>query len=192
MSNIILASKSVARQAMMQQAGIKFKIVPANINEEEIQNKGGAPEVISKILAEQKAVHISNKNKDSYIIGSDQVLSMEDKIYSKAKNKVEAQARLIAFSGKEHTLTSTVAVAKDSKIIFSYTGQATLKMKPLNQEEIKNYIAVVGDVVTQCVGCYAIEGRGITLFEEIEGDYFTILGMPLLPLLNFLDAERLL
>lgn len=192
MSKLILASGSEARQTMMRNAGVVFDVVPADIDEEAVQDSGNNPTSISMLLSMKKALAVSIKYPEKYIIGSDQVLSMKNIIYSKAKSKKEARERLSAFSGSEHMLTSSVAVVKNSKLIFDYTDTAYLKMKTLSEEKIDTYIASAGDVLTQCVGCYAIEERGITLFEEIKGDYFTILGMPLLPLLNFLDMEGLL
>lgn len=189
MNKIILASKSYARQTMLRNAGVEFDSIPANIDEEKIQNDGGQPVDIAEILAKQKAVYVSQDNKDFYVIGSDQVLSMNDKIYSKAKNKTQAQERLKEFSGQAHLLHSSVSVVKNSEILFTHTETATLKMKNLSDVALDEYTANAGDVLTQCVGCYAIEGLGVRLFEEIKGDFFTIMGMPLLPLLNFLEGE---
>lgn len=189
MNNIVLASKSMARQTMLRNAGIEFESVPANIDEEIIQNKGGDPVNIAETLAKQKALHVSQNNAAAYIIGSDQVLSMNNKIYAKANNKQEARARLKEFSGNEHCLHSSVAVVKNSEILFIHTETATLKMKNLSDNALDDYIENAGDVLTYCVGCYAIEGRGVRLFQAIKGDFFTIMGMPLLPLLNFLDNE---
>jgi len=193
MSKIILASKSVARQKMLRNAGVDFNSIPAGIDEEKIQSEGGNPVEVAEILAKQKALHVSKENTDIYIIGSDQVLSMNNKIYSKAKNEKQARARLKEFSGREHYLHSSVSVVKNLEVLFTHTETATLKMKNLSDDALYDYIAKVKmearDALTQCVGCYAIEGLGVRLFEEIKGDFFTIMGMPLLPLLNFLDSE---
>jgi len=189
MSKIILASKSVARQSMLRNAGIEFKSVPANIDEEKIQNQGGDPSDVAEILGQQKALHVSKEKSNCYIIGSDQVLSMDNKIYSKAKNETQARDRLKEFMGQAHHLHSSVSIVKNSEILFTHTATATLTMKGLSDDALDDYINTAGDVLTQCVGCYAIEGHGIRLFKEIKGDFFTIMGMPLLPLLNFLDSE---
>ena len=191
--NLILASKSAARTTMLKNAGVDFTCVPADLNEEEIieklEIKGASATNISLHLAKEKSLHISKQNPKSYVIGSDQVLSMEEKMYSKAKNKEEAIERLMEFQGQTHFLTSGVCVAKGGEVLWHKTDAVALKMKSLTRQDIEKYSEIAGDVLTSCVGCYAIEGAGIRLFNDIRGDYFTILGMPLLPLLNYLDAE---
>jgi len=190
---LILASKSAARQTMLKNAGIEFTPIPANIDEENIlitlEKDGASATNIALHLAKEKALLISNQNKENYVIGSDQVLSMNEKIYSKANNKAEAIERLNEFQGQEHYLTSAVCVAKNGEVLWHKTDAAALKMKDLDSQAIEKYSKNAGDVLTSCVGCYAIEGIGIQLFNDVRGDYFTIMGMPLLPLLNFLDGE---
>lgn len=180
---------------MMRNAGVEFDAMPADIDEEKIvkkmQEDGANSGNIALCLAREKAFEISKKNPNQYIIGSDQILSMDDKIYSKAKNKKEAQERLLEFQGKDHFLTSAVCVAKDGKDLWHKTDAAALRVKPMDSQVIDKYIEIAGDDVTCCVGCYALEGVGVSLFEDIRGDYFTILGMPLLPLLNFLRKKGL-
>lgn len=193
MSKIILASASKARKSMLENAGIEFVVIPANIDEGEIiklqKKENAGPENISLSLAKEKATLISKNNTDKYIVGSDQVLSMKDKIFSKAKNKEEAKKRLLELQGKEHFLTSSVCVAKEGKVIWHKTDTAGLKMKTMTPQAIDKYIEIAGSDVTDCVGCYAVEGVGARLFSDIKGDYFTIMGMPLLPLLNYLELE---
>lgn len=191
--SLILASKSAARQSMLKNAGIEFQSLPANIDEENIlkvlEKEGASATNIALHLAKEKALLISKNKPDHYIIGSDQVLSMNEKIYSKANDKAEAIERLKEFQGQEHYLTSAVCVAKNDEILWHKTDVAALKMKALDVQAIEKYSEKAGDVLTQCVGCYAIEGIGIQLFNDIRGDFFTILGMPLLSLLNFLDSK---
>lgn len=193
---IILASGSKARQQMLKNAGVSFDVMPAGIDEESImaeliaQNASSGN--ISLTLAREKAKTVSSENSDSYVIGSDQVLSMDDVIYSKAKTTEEAKARLQSFEGKEHFLTSAVCVFKDGEDLWHKTDAAALKMKSLSGQDIEKYTEIASSDLTDCVGCYAIEGAGIRLFEQVRGDFFTILGMPLIPLLNYLDAEGLL
>lgn len=193
---LILASKSKARQDMLRNAGVNFKSLPADLNEEatiqELEKEGASSGNIALCLAKEKALNISKQNPQDYIIGSDQVLSMNDKIYSKARNKQEAIERLMDFQENTHFLTSAVCVAKGGDILWNKTDAVSLKMKPLNRQDIEKYSEIAGDALTSCVGCYAIEGVGIQLFSEIRGDYFTILGMPLLPLLNYLGDEGVL
>ena len=193
-SQIILASGSKSRQEMLKNASVDFDIMPADIDEESIIHKmekgNNAVEDIALTLAQKKSLSIDNNEK--YIIGSDQILSLRNKLFSKAKNKEEAKEKLLQFSGETHQLTSSVCVAKNNKIIWHETKTAHLTMKKLSVEFIDQYIAQAGDDIYDCVGCYALERTGVRLFQEIEGDYFTILGMPLLPLLNFLEGEGLL
>ena len=185
--DLILASKSQARQTMLRQAGYDFDVVPADIDEDEF--KGGEVEGIAQTLADQKALFISKQYKDKYIIGSDQILVYNNEILSKAGNKKEAIDKIKSLSGQTHHLISAVSVYKNYQSIFQYQDKVSLTMRDLSEGQIHNYIEQAGDVVTQCVGGYALEGLGIRLFEKIKGDYFTILGMPLLPLIQFLNHE---
>lgn len=190
--DLILASNSFARQNMLRDAGYDFDIIPADIDEEKIINQQSDDDNISDVamlLAREKSQFVGAQYLDKYIIGSDQVLVLKDKIYSKAKDIHEAKLRLKEFQGQSHVLYSAVSVHKNNQEIYSYCDKATLKMRKLNDNEIENYCAVAGDVLTSCVGCYALESNGIRLFERIEGDYFTILGMPLLPLIGALNKE---
>jgi septum formation protein len=190
---LILASKSKARQDMLKNAGVDFKSIPADLNEEalikELEKEGASSGNMALCLAKEKAIYISKQYPKNYVIGSDQILSMDEEIYSKANDKQEAIERLMEFQGKEHFLTSAVCVARGGEAIWHKTDAVALKMKALSRQDIEKYSKIAGDVLTSCVGCYAIEGAGIRLFNDIRGDYFTILGMPLLPLLNYLDNE---
>ncbi len=192
-AKLILASGSAARQNMLSQAGYSFDIIAADIDEEKIiENLIKEKESIGDIsthLANAKAKFVSKKHSDKYIIGSDQLLYIGDKVYSKAKNKLEAQERLKEFQGKTHTLNSAVSVYKNGENLFSFKDEANLTMKLMSAVEIESYCDNAGDILTSCVGCYALESPGIRLFKDIKGDYFTILGMPLLPLIQFLDNE---
>lgn len=190
---LVLASKSKARITMLKNAGVSFECIPADIDEEKIiadmVKNGASTGNIALSLSRAKAMTVSQNNPGAYIIGSDQLLSMDDIIYSKAKNKKEAIERLQEFQGKEHYLTSGVCVVKNGEDIWHKTDAAALKMKPMDSQAIEKYSEIAGSDLTDCVGCYALEGVGVRLFESIRGDFFTILGMPLLPLLNFLDRE---
>lgn len=172
---------------MLSQAGVGFKSIPAGLDERSFESTQKSAADLSLILAREKALYVSKENKDNYIIGSDQVLEMDNNIYSKAKNVEEAIKRLKEFSGKTHFLHSSVTVVKNSEVLFTYTDTVEMTMKNLSDKKLNDYVAHAGDTLTSCVGCYAIEETGIRLFENIKGDYFTILGMPLLPLLNYLE-----
>lgn len=193
MSSLILASGSSARQEILQNAGYNFEVIPADIDESTIQNQaldnGEKVENIAQILANEKAKHVSKIKPESYVVGSDQVLIFGGEIFSKSKTKEEAVERLKLFSGKVHYLVSAVSVYKNEEKLFSYADAVMMNCKNLSDENILNYSKIADDILTKCVGGYAFEGIGSKLFENIEGDYFTILGMPLLPLTNFLDSE---
>ncbi len=190
---LILASGSAARQSMLRNAGINFDIMPADINEEKIIESCEAGKLNKKDivlrLAEEKAIFVSKNNPENYIVGSDQILVMDDKIFNKAKNKDEAKKRLENFQGKNHLLMSAVCVVLNDEVLWSTVETATLHVKKMSEEQIDHYLDQAGETLTKCVGCYAIEGPGIRLFKDIKGDFFTILGMPLLPLLNYLEKE---
>ncbi len=188
---IILASASAARYTMLRNAGVDFQSIPADLDEKDIilklEKEGASVGHIALTLAKEKAFKISNQNPEAYVIGSDQVLSMDDVIYNKVNDKTEALDRLTNFSGKQHFLTSAVCVIKAGEYLWHKTDAAALDMKPLNSEQLKEYCENAGDILTKCVGCYAIEGLGIRLFDRIEGNHYSMMGMPLLPLLNYLE-----
>lgn len=191
--SLILASQSSARKTMLKNAGVDFTAMPADLDEEKIIDdllkQDASVGNIATTLAKQKALFVSKNNLEKYIIGSDQVLSIDEKIFFKAKTKKEAVELLLEFQGKEHFLTSSVAVAKNNEVLWHKTDAVALKMKPMTRQAIEKYAQNAGDVLTSCVGCYAIEGLGIRLFDDIRGDHFTIMGMPLLQLLKYLEGE---
>ncbi len=194
-SKLILASKSKARQEMLRNAGFDFEIKSADIDERQLevnmQKNGANFEDIALGLAKEKALYVSGKDKDSFVVGSDQILIFNSEIISKADNTQQAYERLKSFRANSHTLISSVAVARNGSIEWHETGQAKLTMRDFSDDFLNHYIADAGDVLTSCVGCYALEQKGIQLFEKIDGDYFTILGMPLLPLIGYLQKEGL-
>lgn len=194
--SLILASGSKSRQEMLRNAGVLFDVIPADIDEEKILSSmasdGHDVKNIALKLSEEKSLKISDDNKEKYIIGSDQILSLNNKLYSKAKNKSQAKEKLLGLSGKTHQLTSAVSVTKNNQVLWSTFSQAQLSVKNLSEEKIDDYLDHAGDDIYNCVGCYALESIGIQLFDQIDGDYFTILGMPLLPLLTFLEKEGVL
>ncbi|NCT06000.1 MAG: septum formation protein Maf [Alphaproteobacteria bacterium] len=194
-SKLILASKSKARQEMLRNAGFDFEIKSADIDERQLEvnmKKNGANfEDIALGLAKEKALYVSGKEKDSFVVGSDQILIFNSEIISKANNTQQAYERLKSFRANSHTLISSVAVARNGSIEWHETGQAKLTMRDFSDDFLNYYIADARDILTSCVGCYALEQKGIQLFEKIDGDYFTILGMPLLPLIGYLQKEGL-
>jgi len=191
---LILASQSRARQMLLANAGISFKAVPADIDERSVQKNSGlsAPGEIAGLLAGEKARFVSSKNPGRYVVGADQTLALGNRLFSKPAGRAQAAEQLHLLAGGRHELHSAVVVAHDGKILFSEVSIARMTMRQLSGEEIRNYLDTAGDAVTTSVGAYQLEGLGVHLFERIEGDHFTILGLPLLPLLAFLRGQGLL
>jgi nucleoside triphosphate pyrophosphatase len=191
---LILASQSRARQMLLANAGIDFEAVPADIDERAVQQASGlvAPGDIANLLAREKALWVSSRKPGRFVIGADQTLALGTRLFAKPAGRAEAAEQLRALAGNRHELHSGVAVARDGKILFSGVAVARMSMRPLTGAEIRSYLDHAGEAVTSSVGAYQLEGLGVHLFERIEGDHFTILGLPLLPLLAFLRGERLL
>jgi septum formation protein len=191
---LILASQSRARQMLLGNAGISFEAVPADIDERAVQKNSGltSPGEIAGLLAREKALFVASKNPGRYVIGADQTLALGERLFSKPSGRAQAAEQLGLLAGNTHALHSAVAVARDGKIVFADVSIAKMTMRHLSDSEISNYLDAAGEAVTTSVGAYQLEGLGVHLFERIEGDHFTILGLPLLPLLAFLRGERLL
>jgi len=191
---LILASQSRARQALLANAGIGFEAVTAEIDERAVQQASGlsAPGEIASLLAREKALSVSARQPGKFVIGADQTLALGERLFSKPAGRAQAAEQLRALAGQRHELHSAVAVARDGKILFEAVAIAGMTMRRLGEAEIDVYLDEAGGAVTSSVGAYQLEGLGVHLFERIEGDHFTILGLPLLPLLAFLRSERLL
>jgi septum formation protein len=191
---LILASQSHARQSLLANAGIAFEAVPADIDERAVQQASrlSAPGDIAALLAREKALSVAALRPAKLIVGADQTLALGFRLFSKPAGRTEAKEQLRELAGHCHELHSAVAVARDDEILFETTTIARMSMRPLGETEIDAYLDASGEAVTISVGAYQLEGLGAHLFERIEGDHFTILGLPLLPLLAFLRSERLL
>jgi septum formation protein len=191
---LILASQSRARQMLLANAGIEFEAVPADIDERSLQQGSSLsdPGDIAAFLAREKAVWVSARRRESFVVGADQTLALEKRLFSKPAGRVGAREQLRALAGRSHELHSAVAVARGAKILFESSSVARMTMRPLGEAAIDAYLDEAGAAVTSSVGAYQLEGLGIHLFERIEGDHFTILGLPLLRLLAFFRSERLL
>jgi septum formation protein len=191
---LILASQSAARQELLRNAGLAFEAIPADIDERGIQDTSGLtdPGAIAALLAGEKAKHISKAHPDRFVIGADQTLALGTKLFSKPADRAAAADQLRLMSGQIHTLNSAVAVAKGGRVLFSDVAVARMTVRKLDDPAISAYLAVAGERVTLSVGAYQLEGAGVHLFERIDGDYFTILGLPLLPLLAFLRGHDLM
>jgi len=191
---LILASKSPARRMLLANAGIAFEAVPADIDERALQEDSGlsAPGAIAARLAREKALWVSSRQKGRFVVGADQTLALGTRMFSKPAGRAQAAAQLVALAGHTHELHSAVAVAQDGNILFAEVAVARMTMRAMAEGEIATYLDRVGEAVTSSVGAYQLEGLGVHLFERIEGDHFTILGLPLLPLFAFLRSQRLL
>jgi septum formation protein len=191
---LILASQSRARQTLLANAGIAFEAVAADIDERAVQQASrlSAPGEIAALLAREKALSVAALRSGKLVVGADQTLALGFRLFSKPAGRAEAKEQLRALAGHCHELHSAVAVARDDEILFEATTIARMNMRPLGETEIDAYLDVAGEAVATSVGAYQLEGLGVHLFERIEGDHFTILGLPLLPLLAYLRSERLL
>lgn len=191
---LILASNSAARKALLANAGIDFQSVPAAIDERAVEQASGlsAPDAIAVRLATEKALYVSLSHRDRFVIGADQTLALGERRFSKPAGRTEAAAQLHALSGRTHQLYSAVVVAFGGNALFSEIAVAEMTMRRLDDAAISAYLDGAGAAVMTSVGGYQIEGFGVHLFERIQGDHFTILGLPLLPLLEFLRSKQLL
>jgi septum formation protein len=191
---LILASQSRARQALLSNAGIDFEAVAADLDERALQQASGlsAPGEIAALLARAKALAVSSHQPGRFVVGADQTLALGMQLFSKPAGRAQAAEQLRALAGRAHELHSAVAVARDGEILFAEVASARMTMRRLGEPGIEAYLDAAGEAVTTSVGAYQLEGLGVHLFERIEGDHFTILGLPLLPLLAFLRSERLL
>ena len=191
---LVLASQSLTRQALLANAGIDFEAAAADLDERAVQQASGllAPGDIAALLAREKALSVSSRQPGKYVIGADQTLAQGERLFSKPAGRPQAAEQLRALAGRRHELHSAVAVARDGKILFETVAIAGMTMRRLGEAEIDVYLDQAGEAVRSSVGAYQLEGLGVNLFERIEGDHFTILGLPLLPLLAFLRSERLL
>jgi septum formation protein len=191
---LILASQSPARKMLLANADISFEAVPADIDERSVQKNSGlsAPGEIAGLLAREKACFVSSKNPGRYVVGADQTLALGSRLFSKPAGRAQAADQLRLLAGGTHELHSAVAVARDGKIVFSDVSVARMTMRRLDESAIEAYLDQAGQAVTTSVGAYQLEGLGVHLFERIEGDHFTILGLPMLPMLAFLRSEGVL
>lgn len=196
MTELILASKSPFRSALLKNAGIEFSTASADIDERAVEaplyETGATPEEVAEVLAEAKALDVSEKNPGAVVIGCDQTLSLGDEIFHKPADMEAARRQLLAFSGKTHQLNSAVVLAKDGKTLWRHVSIARMTMRDLDPGFVGRYLGRVGDSALSSVGAYQVEGPGIQLFDRIDGDYFTIVGLPLLPLLDELRKEKLI
>lgn len=186
--SVVLASTSPFRAMLLKNAGLDFMASAPEVDEraleEPLLNSGATPDDVAQILAEAKAVDVSQRHPGLLTIGGDQTLSLEGSQFHKPQNMDQARRHLLALSGKAHQLNSAVVFARDGQTIWRHVEVAHMHMRELTPEFIGRHLAYVGDIALKSVGAYQLEGQGIQLFEKIDGDYFTIVGLPLVPMLK--------
>ncbi|GJL97770.1 MAG: Maf-like protein R00002 [Hyphobacterium sp.] len=190
MTPFILASASVIRRQILENAGIRFSVLTSGVDEEAIKQdwSGGDPDDLALELAKAKARAVK-VNDDSLVLGADQILSLDGCMYDKARSPEEARQRLKALRGKSHILHSGLAAYRAGELVWSHTQQSQLTVRNFSDVFLNEYMALAGDELTASVGAYAFEGLGAQIFDRIEGDYYAILGLPLLPVLALLRRE---
>jgi septum formation protein len=190
---LVLASASEARRRLLSSAGLAFQVIPAEIDERAAEQPllvaGASPEDIATALAMVKAVDVSERRADDLVIGADQTLDLDGERFTKPADMEAARRQLLRLSGRTHRLHSAIACARGGEIVWRHEETASLTMRVLEPAAIGRYLASARQEALASVGGYRIEGRGIQLFEAIDGDYFAILGLPLLPLLAFLRSK---
>ncbi|GGF59161.1 Maf-like protein [Terasakiella brassicae] len=191
-NKIILASASKSRADLLQGAGLDIECCPADLDENLIKSEGLSVRQTALKLSFAKAMAVSEKYPGSYIIGADQMMECEGQRYDKPVDQKEAKKQLMDLRGKIHHLISAVSIVKNGELIWSYAQDAELEMRDFSDMFLDCYLEDIGDDVLTTVGGYRLESKGVQLFSRIEGDYFTILGLPLLALLEFLRSRDIL
>ena len=194
--SLILASASVVRARLLREAGIDARIVPAHVDEESVTDglraEKAPPHDIADALAELKALRVSQQNPEDHVIGCDQLLWSDGTLFSKPASLAAARDQLRALRGKTHSLFTAVCLAKGGSVLWRQITRPKLTMRDFSDEFMESYLETAGEAVLASVGCYQLEGLGSQLFSRIEGDYFSILGLPLLPLQDALRQHKVL
>ena len=194
LNKIILASKSEVRKEILDKKNIKCIVEPSNVDEEPVKEsllkEQASSEIISKNLAELKANKVSMKKNDEIVLGADSVIDLEGELISKPESREEAMEILRKLNGKSHFLISSVCISKNGSMIWNYTDKAKLTMKNFNDDELKNYLSKISDEALYAYNVYQIEGEGRTLFQKIEGDENTIMGLPIKKIKEYLNKLK--
>ena len=196
MRPLVLASASASRRSLLSAAGVDFVTAPADIDEPALMRRligdGGDGRAIAEALAGEKAAQISRQRPGETVLGGDSVLELDGEILGKCRDLGALRALLLRMSGQPHQLISAVALVRDGRVLWRHTSLARMTVRPLSERFIDAYLAREGEKLLSSVGGYHFEGLGAQLFEKVEGDYFSILGLPLLEVLAALRAEGLL
>ncbi len=191
---LVLASGSQSRKALLTAAGVAFLADPADLDEDALMAglKGGSAETVAQSLAEQKALTVSRRHPGRLVLGGDSVIAFAGSFLSKCASLDVARELLGRLSGHEHLLVSAAALARDGALLWAHASPCRMTMRRLSSEFLEDYLATEGPAILSSVGCYHFEGRGAQLFDKVEGDYFSVLGLPLLPVLVQLRKEGIL
>jgi septum formation protein len=191
---LILASQSRVRRMLLANAGIECEAIPAAIDERAIQKQSGLqrPAEVAALLALEKARHVAQNYPSRIIVGADQTLALGDRLFDKPADRSQAAVQLRALSGNTHELHSAIALISGDKVLDQSVAAARMTMRALTDQAIESYLDAAGAAVTSSVGAYQLEGLGVHLFERVEGDHFTVLGLPLLRLLPVLRDNGLI
>jgi septum formation protein len=194
-TRVILASRSTARAELLRNAGIRFDVVPVAVDEEAIRagmlEEKAAPRDIADMLAEVKAHRGVMRSPAAIVIGADQVLECDGALFSKPVDLAQARAQLAALRGRTHTLLSAAVIYENARPVWRHVAKARLTMRPFSDAFLDAYVQEEGEALCDTVGCYRLEGRGAQLFTQVAGDYFTVLGLPLLEILGFLRTRSI-
>jgi septum formation protein len=193
-TSLVLASGSASRRQLLTAAGIAFSADPADLDEDRLMHelRGESAEVVARTLAEEKALHVSRRHAGAVVLGGDSVIDFEGEHLSKCATMLEARALVERFAGHTHLLISAAALARDGVLLWAHASPCRMTVRALTPQFLDDYFAQEGPAILSSVGCYHFEGRGAQLFDKVEGDYFSILGLPLLAVLAALRQEGVL
>lgn len=194
--HVVLASASAIRRTLLTNAGVAVTIDPGSVDEDEVKQamkkEGASATAVAETLAELKAMRVASRHGDAFVFGADSMLECNGIWFDKPADRDHAAAHLTALSGRTHRLISSAVCVRNRARIWHHTAIALLTMRPLSRAFIESYLDAAGPAVQRSVGAYQLEGLGAQLFSKIEGDYFTVLGLPLLPILAFLRDNQVL
>ena len=191
---LVLASGSASRKSLLTAAGVPFVTDPADLDEDRLmaELKPAGAEIMARTLAEQKALAVSRRHPGQIVLGGDSVIAFGGDYLSKCASLAQARALLLRLSGQTHLLVSAAALARDGALLWAHASPCRMTMRDLSAQFLEDYLAAEGEGLLSSVGCYRFEGRGAQLFDRVEGDYFSVLGLPLLPVLAQLRKEGVL